>query len=56
MKKIIYQSNFAKITGNIYLFLFDLIFETQTKREQIIDFIVKEASKELIQFKKKLIG
>lgn len=51
-EKIIYQSNFAKITGNIYLFLFDLIFETQTKREQIIDFIVKEASKELIQFKK----
>lgn len=50
-EKIIYQSNFAKITGNIYLFLFDLIFETQTKREQIIDFIVKEASKELIQYK-----
>ena len=48
-KKIIYQSNFAKITGNIYLFLFDIIFSTQTKKEQIIDFIIKEASKELTQ-------
>lgn len=48
-KKIVYQSNFAKITGNIYLFLFDIIFSTQTKKEQIIDFIIKEASKELTQ-------
>ena len=50
-EKIIYQSNFAKITGNIYLFFFDIIFQTQTKREEIIDFIVKEASKELTQYK-----
>lgn len=48
-EKIIYQSNFAKIIGNIYLFFFDLIFGTQTKKERIIDFIVKEASKELTQ-------
>ena len=51
-EKIIYQSNFAKITGNIYLFFFDIIFGTQKKREKIIDFIVKEASKELTQFRK----
>ena len=50
-EKIIYQSNFAKITGNIYLFFFDIIFGTQTKREEIIDFIVKEASKELTQYR-----
>ena len=48
---IIYQSNFAKITGNLYLFFFDLIFGTQTKKEQIIDFIIKKASKELTQEK-----
>lgn len=46
-----YQSNFAKITGNIYLFFFDLIFETRNKREQIINFITKEASKQLTQKK-----
>lgn len=46
-----YQSNFAKITGNIYLFFFDLIFETRNKREQIINFITKEASKQLTQEK-----
>ena len=40
-EKIVYNSNFAKITGNIYLFLFDIIFSTQTKKEQIIDFIIK---------------
>ena len=51
-EKIIYQSNFAKITGNIYLFFFDIIFGSQTKKEQIIDFITKEASKELTQYKK----
>ena len=50
-EKIKYQSNFAKITGNIYLFFFDLIFGTQTKREQIIDFITKEASNQLTQEK-----
>ena len=50
-EKIIYQSNFAKITGNIYLFFFDIIFGSQTKKEQIIDFITKEASKELTQYK-----
>ena len=50
-KKIIYQSNFAKITGNIYLFFFDILFESRTKREEIIDFIIKEASKELTQYK-----
>lgn len=50
-EKIIYQSNFAKIIGNIYLFFFDLIFGTQTKKERIIDFIVKEASKELTQYR-----
>lgn len=50
-EKIVYQSNFAKITGNIYLFLFDIIFSTKTKKEQIIDFIVKEASKELTQYR-----
>jgi len=50
-EKIIYQSNFAKITGNIYLFFFDIIFGTQTRREEIIDFIVKEASKELTQYR-----
>lgn len=50
-EKINYQSNFAKITGNIYLFFFDLIFGTNKKREQIIDFIVKEASKQLTQEK-----
>ena len=52
-EKIIYQSNFAKITGNIYLFFFDIIFGTKTKREEIIDFIVKEASKELTQHREK---
>ena len=52
-EKIIYQSNFAKITGNIYLFFFDIIFGSQTKKEQIIDFITKEASKELTQYKEK---
>ncbi len=51
-EKIIYQSNFAKITGNIYLFFFDIIFGSHTKKEQIIDFITKEASKELTQYKK----
>ena len=50
-EKIIYQSNFAKITENIYLFFFDIIFGSQTKKEQIIDFITKEASKELTQYK-----
>ena len=50
-EKIIYQSNFAKITGNIYLFFFVIIFGSQTKKEQIIDFITKEASKELTQYK-----
>lgn len=50
-EKIIYQSNFAKITGNIYLFFFDIIFGSHTKKEQIIDFITKEASKELTQYK-----
>ena len=50
-EKIIYQSNFAKITGNIYLFFFDIIFGTQAKRGEIIDFIVKEASKELTQYR-----
>ena len=50
-EKIIYQSNFTKITGNIYLFFFDIIFGSQTKKEQIIDFITKEASKELTQYK-----
>ena len=50
-EKIIYQSNFAKITGNIYLFFFDIIFGSQTKKEQIINFITKEASKELTQYK-----
>ena len=50
-EKIIYQSNFAKITGNIYLIFFDIIFGSQTKKEQIIDFITKEASKELTQYK-----
>ena len=50
-EKIKYQSNFAKITGNIYLFFFDLIFGTPMKREQIIDFITKEASKQLTQEK-----
>ena len=50
-EKIKYQSNFAKITGNIYLFFFDLIFGTPNKREKIIDFIVKEASKQLTQEK-----
>lgn len=48
-EKIVYNSNSAKITGNIYLFLFNIIFSTQTKKEQIIDFIIKEASKELTQ-------
>lgn len=32
-EKMVYNSNFAKITGNIYLFLFDIIFSTQTKKE-----------------------
>lgn len=50
-EKMVYNSNFAKITGNIYLFLFDIIFSTQTKKEQIIDFIIKEASKELTQYR-----
>lgn len=50
-EQIKYQSNFAKITGNIYLFFFDLIFGTHNKRKQIIDFIIKEASKELTQEK-----
>ena len=50
-EKIIYQSNFAKITGNIYLFFFDIIFGSPKKREEIIDFIIKEASKELTQEK-----
>ena len=49
-KKIIYQSNFAKIIGNIYLFFFDILFGSRTKREEIIDFIIKEASKELTQY------
>ena len=51
-EKIIYQSNFSKITGNIYLFFFDIIFGSPKKREEIIDFIIKEASKELTQEKK----
>ena len=38
-EKMVYNSNFAKITGNIYLFLFDIIFSTQTKKEQIIDIL-----------------
>ena len=50
-EKIIYQSNFSKITGNIYLFFFDIIFGSPKKREEIIDFIIKEASKELTQEK-----
>lgn len=49
--KIIYQSNFAKIIGNIYLFFFDLIFGESQKREQIINFIITEASKQLTQEK-----
>ena len=31
-EKIIYQSNFSKITGNIYLFFFDIIFGLPKKR------------------------
>lgn len=50
-EKIIYQSNFAKIIGNIYLFFFDLIFGERRKREQIINFIINEASKQLTQEK-----
>ena len=50
-KKLIHQSNFAKIIGNIYLFFSDLIFGTRRKREQIINFIITEASKQLIQEK-----
>ena len=49
--KIIYQSNFAKIIGNIYLFFFDLIFGERRKKEQIINFIINEASKQLTQEK-----
>ena len=50
-EKITYQSNFAKIIGNIYLFFFDLIFGTRRKKEQIINFILNEASKQLTQEK-----
>lgn len=48
-KTIIYQPNFAKIIGNTYLFFYDLITEPRTKKEKIIDFIIKQGSKELTQ-------
>lgn len=48
--KIFYQPNFAKITGNVYLYFYNLLFKPEL-RSKIIKFLIKEASKELTQYR-----
>lgn len=46
---ILYLPNFAKIIGNIYLYFYDLITSSNSEKREIIDFLIKEASKQLTQ-------
>ena len=46
---MIYQPNFSKIVGNIYLYFPDLLGKNTSKTKITLEFLIKQASKELVQ-------
>ena len=47
--QMIYQPNFSKIVGNIYLYFLDLFGGNTSKTKQTLEFLINQASKELVQ-------
>lgn len=47
--QMIYQPNFSKIVGNIYLYFPDLLGENSSKTKITLEFLINQASKELVQ-------
>ena len=47
--QMIYQPNFSKIVGNIYLYFLDLLGENTSKTRITLEFLINQASKELVQ-------
>ena len=47
--QMIYQPNFSKIVGNIYLYFPDLLGENTSKTRITLEFLINQASKELVQ-------
>ena len=47
--QMIYQPNFSKIVGNIYLYFPDLLGKNTSKTKITLEFLINQASKELVQ-------
>jgi len=47
--QMIYQPNFSKIVGNIYLYFPDFFSENTSKTKKTLEFLINQASKELVQ-------
>ena len=47
--QMFYQPNFSKIVGNIYLYFPDLLGENSSKKRITLEFLINQASKELVQ-------